>query len=276
MKSRARAWGQPGDSPALACCLFLLSVHVRSVHQPSAELFSHFDRLLLLAPGGRNVYFGPVGEDSRELVDYFMRAAVPAPFARPSPPGSLNPAVWMLNVVVGQAGADKSTVPPWDEVYKESALCAENTAVLAQLSHPSAEPPHFDHVFAASYKLQLLAVVHRLVVHFWRDVTYYGVKNIIMLTVGLVFGLTYRALDDSDEAGLIVTTQRAHTVADAHACARAAQQKREVGLSLARSQQSKSKQNCVELILSLIFFVFFLPLCVRSISFCCFSRSLPF
>jgi hypothetical protein len=209
--------GQPGDSPAALACgsfvsLFIYSrLSFRSVHQPSAELFSHFDRLLLLAPGGRNVYFGPVGEDSRELVDYFMRAAVPAPFARPSPPGSLNPAVWMLNVVVGQAGADKSTVPPWDEVYKESALCAENTAVLAQVSHPSAEPPHFDHVFAASYKLQLLAVVHRLVVHFWRDVTYYGIKNLVMLTVGLVFGLTYRALDDSDEAGLIVNTQRAHS-----------------------------------------------------------------
>lgn len=42
-----------------------------TIHQPSALLFQQFDRLLLLAKGGRTVYFGDIGEQSRILLDYF-------------------------------------------------------------------------------------------------------------------------------------------------------------------------------------------------------------
>lgn len=40
-----------------------------TIHQPSALLFSRFDRLLFLAKGGKTVYFGPVGENSHILID---------------------------------------------------------------------------------------------------------------------------------------------------------------------------------------------------------------
>lgn len=43
-----------------------------TIHQPSAVLFEQFHRLLLLAPGGRTVYFGDIGQDSRTLLDYFQ------------------------------------------------------------------------------------------------------------------------------------------------------------------------------------------------------------
>lgn len=42
-----------------------------TIHQPSAMLFQQFDRLLFLAKGGRTVYFGDIGGDSRTLLDYF-------------------------------------------------------------------------------------------------------------------------------------------------------------------------------------------------------------
>jgi ABC-type multidrug transport system ATPase subunit len=44
-----------------------------TIHQPSAILFQQFDRLLFLAKGGRTVYFGEIGEQSRTLLDYFER-----------------------------------------------------------------------------------------------------------------------------------------------------------------------------------------------------------
>lgn len=42
-----------------------------TIHQPSAILFQEFDRLLFLAKGGKTVYFGDVGKNSRTLLDYF-------------------------------------------------------------------------------------------------------------------------------------------------------------------------------------------------------------
>lgn len=44
-----------------------------TIHQPSAILFQQFDRLLFLAKGGKTVYFGDIGEQSRVLLDYFER-----------------------------------------------------------------------------------------------------------------------------------------------------------------------------------------------------------
>src|ERR1700679_2475390 len=43
------------------------------IHQPSAELFQVFDRLLLLRKGGETVYFGDLGHNSTTLLSYFER-----------------------------------------------------------------------------------------------------------------------------------------------------------------------------------------------------------
>lgn len=44
-----------------------------TIHQPSAELFQVFDRLLLLRKGGQTVYFGDIGRNSATLIQYFER-----------------------------------------------------------------------------------------------------------------------------------------------------------------------------------------------------------
>lgn len=44
-----------------------------TIHQPSAVLFQQFDRLLFLAKGGKTVYFGDLGKQSKILLDYFER-----------------------------------------------------------------------------------------------------------------------------------------------------------------------------------------------------------
>lgn len=49
-----------------------------TIHQPSTMLFQRFDRLLLLAKGGRTVYFGEIGENAKTLMDYFVRNGGPA------------------------------------------------------------------------------------------------------------------------------------------------------------------------------------------------------
>lgn len=59
-----------------------------TIHQPSAMLFQRFDRLLFLAKGGKTVYFGEVGENSKVLSSYFERNG-----AHKCPPDA-NPAEW--------------------------------------------------------------------------------------------------------------------------------------------------------------------------------------
>ncbi len=52
-----------------------------------------FDELLLLKRGGRTIYFGPTGDRSAELVNYFegIRGV-------PRIEDGINPATWMLEV----------------------------------------------------------------------------------------------------------------------------------------------------------------------------------
>jgi ABC-type multidrug transport system ATPase subunit len=49
-----------------------------TIHQPSALLFQQFDRLIFLAKGGKTVYFGQIGEQSRTLLGYFERNGDPS------------------------------------------------------------------------------------------------------------------------------------------------------------------------------------------------------
>ena len=64
-----------------------------TIHQPSSVLFEHFDELLLLKSGGRVVYHGSLGKDSRQLIGYFERNG-----AKKCPP-STNPAEYMLEAI---------------------------------------------------------------------------------------------------------------------------------------------------------------------------------
>ncbi|EGG18231.1 ABC transporter G family protein [Cavenderia fasciculata] len=42
-----------------------------TIHQPSTSIFKQFDHLLLLKKGGETVYFGPTGENSKTVLNYF-------------------------------------------------------------------------------------------------------------------------------------------------------------------------------------------------------------
>lgn len=50
-----------------------------TIHQPSAQLFAQFETLLLLAKGGKTVYFGDIGDDAATIREYFGRNGAPCP-----------------------------------------------------------------------------------------------------------------------------------------------------------------------------------------------------
>ncbi|KAI0556576.1 P-loop containing nucleoside triphosphate hydrolase [Gracilaria domingensis] len=69
---------------------------VCTVHQPSRGVFSIFDQLLLLKRGGKQVYFGDIGENAATLTTYFESNG-PNKLV-----GETNPADQMLDAIAGE------------------------------------------------------------------------------------------------------------------------------------------------------------------------------
>jgi ABC-type multidrug transport system ATPase subunit len=88
-----------------------------TVHQPSSLLFQRFDRILLLAKGGRTVYFGDIGQGSHVLLDYFARNGGPKYTA------GQNPAEYMLAAIGAAPGAQTSI--DWPQVWMDSQECKD-------------------------------------------------------------------------------------------------------------------------------------------------------
>ncbi|TEB24253.1 hypothetical protein FA13DRAFT_1756871 [Coprinellus micaceus] len=138
---------------AWAICSFLRSLadqgqaYLCTIHQPSAELFQVFDRLLLLKKGGETVYFGDVGKNANTLIQYFEHNG-----GRECKP-SENPAEYMLDVI--GAGATAKSAQDWYSIWKQSpealAVSQEIDAIVGEGRQRGA--------FATSWSVQA----------FWRD-----------------------------------------------------------------------------------------------------------
>ncbi|KAJ9113734.1 ABC multidrug transporter afr2 [Naganishia adeliensis] len=163
-----------------------------TIHQPSAQLFSQFNRLLLLASGGKQIYFGEVGNNSETLISYFERNG-----GRPCGQDE-NPAEYMLSVTGATPGA-KSTVD-WHKTWLESPECE---AVKTELTRMKRELPNkastsdteqdkISHrEFAAPFGAQLREVLHRVFQQWWRTPTYSWSKTVLCVSSALFIGFSF-------------------------------------------------------------------------------------
>lgn len=174
-----------------------------TIHQPSAILFDQFDRLLLIAPGGKTAYFGgmtqqmnavlqprqltlslDLGKGASTLIHYFEANGAP------SCPAGANPAEWMLEVI---APTDDNTGPDWHHIWRNSP---EHRAVKEELrrlralgaSTDASTVAHSEgsqhQEFVASIWTQCREVMVRTSKHFWRSPTYIWSK-IILITLAV-------------------------------------------------------------------------------------------
>ncbi|XP_058209589.1 ABC transporter G family member 34-like isoform X7 [Rhododendron vialii] len=88
---------------------------VCTIHQPSIDIFEAFDELLLMRRGGQVIYAGPLGRQSRELIEYFEAVS-----GVPKIKDGYNPATWVLEIssptVETQLNVD------FAEIYANSSL----------------------------------------------------------------------------------------------------------------------------------------------------------
>ncbi|KAI1451361.1 ABC-2 type transporter-domain-containing protein [Annulohypoxylon moriforme] len=159
-----------------------------TIHQPSAMLFQRFDRLLFLAKGGKTVYFGDIGENSKTLTSYFERHGAP-----PCPPEA-NPAEWMLDAI-GAAPGSVSDID-WFQTWRDSTEYAEVQAELQALKDDASSQPPAEHEqsyreHAASFPTQLWAVTHRVFQQYWRTPSYIYSKTALCVLIALFIGFVF-------------------------------------------------------------------------------------
>jgi ATP-binding cassette subfamily G (WHITE) protein 2 (PDR) len=167
-----------------------------TIHQPSAMLFQRFDRLLFLMRGGKTVYYGDVGENSKVLIDYFVRNGAP-----PCPP-SANPAEWMLEAIGAAPGSH--TDVDWQQAWRDSP---EYRAVKQHLADLKSEGAHQNALertvsaqkredkaayreFAAPMSEQIREVTVRVFEQYWRSPSYIYSKTFLCLFSGLFIGFS--------------------------------------------------------------------------------------
>ncbi|TVY46155.1 ZEB2-regulated ABC transporter [Lachnellula occidentalis] len=159
-----------------------------TIHQPSAILFQEFDRLLFLAKGGKTVYFGEVGENSKVLTDYFERNGS-RKFGVDE-----NPAEVMLEVIGAAPGSETSI--DWAAVWNGSKERAEVKATLAEMKANLSQLEHIQDdtaldYYAATFKVQLWTVLQRVFAQYWRTPSYLYSKVALSTLTALFIGFSF-------------------------------------------------------------------------------------
>ncbi|KAF2690238.1 ABC transporter [Lentithecium fluviatile CBS 122367] len=161
-----------------------------TIHQPSAQLFAQFDTLLLLAHGGKTVYFGDIGDNAETIREYFGRYDAACPRAA-------NPAEHMIDVVSGHHhhGHD------WHQIWLNSPEAARMNQDLDSLitGARNRDPGTKDdgHEFATSLWTQTKLVTHRMNVSLFRNVDYTNNKFALHIGSALFNGFSFWMIGDS-------------------------------------------------------------------------------
>ncbi len=162
-----------------------------TIHQPSAVLFEHFDELILLKSGGRVVYAGELGKDSRKLISYFEQNG------GPKCPQDANPAEWMLDTI--GAGNPDYRGQDWGDTWLQSENYGAQSQEIAEIAEKRkntgrSRTVQDDREYAMPLRTQTAAVVKRTFVAYWRTPNYILGKFILHIFTGLFNCFTFYKL----------------------------------------------------------------------------------
>lgn len=160
-----------------------------TIHQPSAQLFAQFDTLLLLARGGKMVYFGDIGDNAQTVKDYFGRHGLPCP-------PEANPAEHMIDVVSGSLGKGRD----WNKIWLESPEAKAVETQLDEIVKEAAEKPSNTnddgHEFAMPLWQQVRIVTSRANTSLFRNTDYINNKFALHVGSALFNGFSFWMIGD--------------------------------------------------------------------------------
>jgi ABC-type multidrug transport system ATPase subunit len=161
---------------------------VCTIHQPSSILIQQFDMILALNPGGNTFYFGPVGENGKDVIDYFAERGAQCP-------PSKNVAEFILETAAkGTKGKDGRRIN-WNEEWKNSENASEVSTEIYRICQARKVEIRDDNndaalerEFAAPIWLQTTMLTKRVFTQYWRDPSYMYGKVFVSVVIGIFNG----------------------------------------------------------------------------------------
>ncbi|XP_050366553.1 pleiotropic drug resistance protein 1-like [Argentina anserina] len=168
---------------------------VCTIHQPSIDIFDAFDELFLLKRGGEEIYVGPLGRHSSQLIKYFEVLD-----GVPKIKDGYNPATWMLEVT--SAAQEVVLGVNFTEVYRSSQLYRRNKDLIKELSipPPGSKDLYFSTTYSQSFYYQCMACLWKQHLSYWRNPPYTAVRLLFTTFIALMFGTIFWDLGSKRES----------------------------------------------------------------------------
>ncbi|KAH9604838.1 hypothetical protein KSS87_022657 [Heliosperma pusillum] len=175
---------------------------VCTIHQPSIDIFEAFDELFLMKRGGQEIYVGPLGHHSCDLINYFESIQGVHKIT-----DGYNPATWMLDVSTpGQElalGVDFADVYNNSDLYRyfnKSLTKDDNEPDLnwihirpgcAGTPRPGSKDLHFNTQYSQPFRVQAMACLWKQNWSYWRNPMYTAVRFLFTTIIALLFGTIF-------------------------------------------------------------------------------------
>lgn len=160
---------------------------VCTIHQPSSVLIQQFDTILALNPGGNTFYFGPVGDNGKDVIEYFAQRGAQCPPRK-------NVAEFILETAAkGTKGQDGRRVD-WNEEWKKSDNAKELSSEIERICGSRKEATadnddaSLEREFAAPLWTQTTMLTRRIFTQYWRDPSYLYGKIFAAAVIGIFNG----------------------------------------------------------------------------------------
>ncbi|KAG9131352.1 hypothetical protein Leryth_006173 [Lithospermum erythrorhizon] len=159
---------------------------VCTIHQPSIDIFEAFDELFLMKRGGQEIYVGPLGRHSNQLVNYFESIDGVSKIT-----DDYNPATWMLEV--SSSAQELMLGVDFADIYKNSELYRRNKALIDELGvpRPGSQDLYFESQYSQPFITQCIACLWKQHRSYWRNTSYTAVRFWFTTFIALVFGTMF-------------------------------------------------------------------------------------
>ncbi|XP_015972150.1 pleiotropic drug resistance protein 1-like [Arachis duranensis] len=167
---------------------------VCTIHQPSIDIFESFDELFLMKRGGEEIYVGPLGHNSSDLIHYFEGIQGVNAIS-----DGYNPATWMLEVT--SSAKEMELGIDFAQLYKNSDLYRRNKVLIRELSTPKpcSKELYFPSKYSRSFFTQCMACLWKQHWSYWRNPLYTAIRFLLTTTLALVLGSMFWKLGSKIE-----------------------------------------------------------------------------